>query len=110
MINSWDELYKEFSMHRDEMTKEQELEFVSHCFRLYEQEGFAKKFWSQGGDFEEYQGKPFSVVGHVTEEEADLECLPMWLIRFQNGDELNVYPDEIIPSEMKANGCKLEGI
>ena len=44
MINSWDDLDRAYPMHRDKMTREQEIEFVAHCFDLYEQEGFAKKF------------------------------------------------------------------
>lgn len=39
-----------------------------------------------------------------------LLCLPMWNIEFQDGSIIAAYPDEIIPSEMEANGCMLNGI
>lgn len=110
MINTWDELNKAFPMYRDEMTKEQEAEFVNHCYDLYEKEGFAKVFWSQGGDFPDYHGKPFKVIGRVKESESDIECLPMWDIKFEDGHEMSAYPDEIIPREMIENGCKIKGL
>jgi hypothetical protein len=106
-IKSWEDLKREFPMYRDEMTKEQEREFVQHCFDLYEKEGFSKVFWSIGGDFPEHIGKSFKVIGRVTEDIADLECLPMWSVQFEDGDEIKVYADEIIPSEMIENGCKV---
>jgi hypothetical protein len=95
-------------MYRDEMTKEQERKFVEECFSNYENEGFAKVFWSQGGDFEEYHNKPFKVTRRLTEDDADLDCLPMWEIEFEDGTNIHAYPDEIIPREMIENGCKLE--
>lgn len=102
------DLSKKYPMYRDEMTVEQEREFVKDIFNHYETEGFAKVFWSMGGDFKEYHNKPFKVVGRLTEEECDLECLPMWKIEFEDGTRIHAYADEIIPSEMKGNGCKLE--
>lgn len=102
---------KKYPEYRDEMTEDRERAFVEDCFACYEEEGFAKKFWSQGGDYKEYVGKPFTVVGRVPEYDsqhkdgADLECLPMWRIRFKDGQEIDAYPDEIIPNEMLDNGC-----
>jgi hypothetical protein len=61
-----------------------------------------------GGDFEEYYNKPFKVIDRLTEKECDLECLPMWKIKFEDGEIIHAYPDEIVPSEMISNGCKLE--
>ena len=99
---------------REEMTQEQERELVSDLFNMYEQEGFASVFWSQGSDYQQYHGQPFTVLGRVPEYgnpsvkpdmTADLEVLPMWNIQFTDGFELAVYPDEIIPSEMRDNGC-----
>lgn len=96
--------------YRDEMSIEREKEFVKDCFDLYEQEGFAKTFWSQGGDFPRQKGKKFTVVSRVgvypeDTDGADLECLPMWKIRFEDNFEMAAYPDEVIPSQMIANGC-----
>lgn len=103
-----EEINKKYPMDRYEMTIEQEREFVKDLFELYESEGFAKVFWSMGGDFEEYHNKPFKVIGRTTEKECDLECLPMWKIQFEDSKIIHAYPDEIIPSKMKANGCTLE--
>lgn len=103
-----EELNKKYPLYRDEMTLEQEREFAKDLFDAYETEGFAKVFWSMGGDFEEYYNKPFKVIDRLTEEECDLECLPMWSIQFEDGVKIHAYADEIIPSEMISNGCKLE--
>ena len=109
-MNTWKELDKAYPMDRDEMTKEQEREFVNYCFDLYEKEGFSKIFWAQGGDFPELIGKPFTVVGRETEDRIYLSYLPMWRIHFENGTEISAYPDEIIPREMRENGCEIEGL
>lgn len=103
-IKTWQDLNKKFQMCRHEMTIEQEKEFINYCFDLYEKEGFHDKFWSQGGDFQELIGKTFNVLSRCTEDECDLECLPMWNIEFKNGVKIQAYPDEIIFREMKENG------
>lgn len=111
---NWDEMRAKYpTLFRDEMTREQELEFVNDCYGCYENEGFADRFWTAGDDFKEQHGKKFSVVGRVPvlDEQhpngADLECLPMWFIRFEDGTEIAAYPDEIVPSVMLDNGCPL---
>ena len=49
----------------------------------------------------------FTVLGRVkeiTEDKengADLECLPMWHIQFENGDKIAAYPEEICLYERK---------
>ena len=59
----------------------------------------------------EYIGMSFYVrrrtPAHNAEnsEGADLECLPMWDIEFENGTGISAYPEEIIPSVMKDYGC-----
>ena len=105
---TWKEMNVKYPERRYEMTKDREREFVNDCFELYEKEGFSKKFWSMGLDYEQYIGKSFEVIGRTTEKDADLECLPMWKIRFDDGFEMDAYPDEIIPSEMRDNGCPKE--
>lgn len=70
-----------------------------------------KVFWSQGGFEDKHHGKPFEIIGRTPILDADhpngaeLECLPMWNIRFKDGFEMAAYPDEIIPREMRENGC-----
>jgi hypothetical protein len=109
-INSWEDMRVKYPEYRDEMTEERERNFVNDCFSLYEKEGFAKKFWSCGGDYKDYHGKPFKVSGRATEKDVDLTCLPMWNIQFEDGFIMQAYPDEIIPMEMRNNGCRLEDI
>lgn len=111
---SWETMREKYPEAREEMSIERERAFVEDCFACYEQEGFAPKFWSQGGDFPQYIGKPFIVLGRVPEYDdqhkngADLECLPMWRIQFEDGTGICAYSDEIIPSEMVDNGCPKE--
>lgn len=86
--------------YRDELTCEQEESFANDCFDIYEAEGFADVFHTNGGDFDEYDNKAFEVVRRATKDDCDIECLPMWKIRFKNGFEICAYPDEIIQSEV----------
>lgn len=53
-----------------------------------------------------YVGMKFMVLGRVKEitedkDGADLECLPMWNIQFENGDTMAAYPEEICLAERK---------
>ena len=50
------------------------------------------------------------VVERCSTKDSDLSSLPMWNIKFQDGTIIGAYPEEIIPSEMKNNGCTLNGI
>lgn len=111
MSLTWEDMRKKYPEYRDEMTEDRERAFVEDCFACYEGEGFAKKFWSQDDSLKEYVGKPFTVVGRVPEYDdqhtdgVDLECLPMWKIHFEDGKEIDAYPDEIIPSKMRDSDC-----
>lgn len=108
---TWNEMEIKYPEYRDEMSKDREREFVQDCFECYETEGFAKRFWSISDAFAGCIGKSFEVIGRVQEYDnehkdgADLECLPMWKIRFEDGKEIDAYPDEIIKREMINNGC-----
>ena len=55
-------------------------------------------------------GQSFKVVGRCSTKDSDLSSLPMWNIKFSDGTVIGAYPEEIIPREMKENGCPLEGI
>lgn len=92
------------------MSEEREMLFVNDCFECFEKEGFAKKFWSPFGDDKERIGQSFKVVGRCSTKDSDLSSLPMWNIKFSDGTVIGAYPEEIIPREMKKNGCPLEGI
>ena len=101
---TFEEIYKKYPMNREDMDETTERQFVNDCFDAYELEGFAEKFWSPYESLKDYCGKPFVVVKRCTKEDYDLECLPAWKIEFEWGEGINAYPEEIIPSEMKANG------
>lgn len=112
---TWEEIKNKYSdrPYRDEMTEDEEKEFVADCFSAYESDGFANVFWSQGGDYKQYHGKHFEVIGRTPiydgkNNGARLECLPMWNIKFDDGFKMSAYPDEIILREMKDNGCPKE--
>lgn len=107
---SWDEIERKYPEDRSEMSEESEMLFVNDCFECFEKEGFAKKFWSPFGDDKERIGQSFKVVGRCSTKDSDLSSLPMWNIKFSDGTVIGAYPEEIIPREMKENGCPLEGI
>ena len=99
-------------MFRDEMDTDTQINYVNDLFDMYEAEGFSKVFWSNGGDMPEYIGKTFEVLGRTpmsggTEKNgADISDLPMWRIKFDDGNIISAYPDEIVLSEMKEFGYK----
>lgn len=112
-IPTWEMIEKKYPENRDEMDPDREKAFVSDCFDAYEAEGFSEKFWSQCGEFQMFTGKPFKVIGRIpawdgVNNGADLECLPMWQIKFETGQEISAYPEEIIKREMRNNGCPEE--
>jgi hypothetical protein len=101
-------------MDRQDMTMEQEIEFVNQCFDNYEKEGFSKVFvspYDYTDEISNRQGASFKVIGRTKmrtetdngEATADLECLPMWQIQFEDGKVISAYAEEIIPSEIKEN-------
>ena len=83
------------------MTIEQERKRVEMLFDKYESTGFAETFGTPYDGERKYVGMKFEVIGRVKEitedreNGADLECLPMWNIRFDNGEEMAAYPEEI---------------
>lgn len=104
---TWEELYEKYPEDRDKMSVQREREFVNHCFDLYEKEGFSEKFWTPYEGEAEHIGKKFKVIGRCPEERNDLEVLPLWDIELEDGTQLTAYPEEIIPSEIKANGGEI---
>lgn len=70
--------------------------YIQERFEVYEQGGFhtnnyvATTFWSVSFD-----GKPFEVVRRCTQEDAILEIMPAWVIRFKDGSETVAYIDNI---------------
>ena len=44
-IDNFEKLYEKYPIDREDMSVKEEREFVSHCFDIYEKEGFSKVFW-----------------------------------------------------------------
>lgn len=107
MYKSFEELHKAYGfddftyLTRDDLSEEQEKAFVNDCYDTYEHIGFADSFKSPYEEFKPYNGKSFTVLGRVDESITDLECLPMWKIRFDDGKEIMSYPEEICLAERK---------
>ena len=85
----------------DVMTDEELYQFKQDCFEMYEEGGFSEKFHSPYDDTEiKHNGKPFKVLRRATEEECDLEAMPLWVVAFEGEDApYYCYPEEI---------CKIE--
>lgn len=92
---------------RDNMTDEQERQFVNSCFETFEKEGFSNVFWTPYDALSNRINQKFSVIRRVKEGEEDLKSLPMWYIKFEDGHTSSAYPEEIILSEMVKNGHKV---
>lgn len=106
-VNPWEDLQNKYPMEREEMDDETEKSFVEDCFTLYEKEGFSPVYWSPFTDHKKREGQKIEIVGRCTIEDEDLCVLPMWKAKFPDGEIIHVYPEEVIPSEMRANGCRL---
>lgn len=104
----WEDIQTKYpNIDRDNMSEQEELSFVEDCFSCYENEGFSKKFWSPFSDYANRIGQNFNVVGRCTTALHHISKLPMWDIKFEDGTIISAYPEEIIPREMKGNGCDL---
>lgn len=107
---TWEQIEEKYPEDRSKMPEEMEKAFVKDCFDCYEQEGFAKKFWTSHSDYAERIGQSFKVIGRCSTEDSDLSVLPMWNIEFPDSVVIGAYPEEIIPREMRHNGCSLDDI
>lgn len=112
----FDELHKAYGIgckksrknDRCDLTEDEERRFVSDCFDTYEYLGFSETFHSPHEEYEEDNGKRFVVLGRLKErtpetaadqDSADLSCLPMWVIQFEDGTIAQAYPEEICSCE-----------
>lgn len=86
----------------DNLDDNQFMEFKQDCFEMYETDGFIEKFDSPYDDFGEHNGMKFEVVRRANLNEVDLEAMPVWFIRFENGDEAYCYPEEICKAEHRS--------
>ena len=90
---------------RDFMSEEEEREFINDYSVCCENEGFNRVFWSPYEEQKEHIGKKFKVLRRLNEEECFLDAQPMWEIELEDGTIFSAFPEEIVPSEMKANKC-----
>ena len=110
MKELWENLYKTYGLYnsnktRNDLTEDEERNFVNDCFDLYEHIGFTDTFGTPYTSEQKYVDMKFSVLDRVRdisqdqENGVDLECLPMWNIQFENGDQMAAYPEEICLAE-----------
>lgn len=97
--------YQEFKIKwghvdRNYTTFEEELELVEDAFEMYEQTGFLETFESPYDD-KSNNGLSFKIIRRASyiQDDIDLECLPQWVIEFENKEQMFCYPEEI---------CKIE--
>lgn len=106
-VIKWEDMKVKYPEERYEMSDETHRKFIEDCFKLYEKEGFNDTFWSPFSENEIYGGKSFKIIRRATEDDGIfIEQLPQWLIEFEDGKQLFAYPEELIMSEMKANGYR----
>lgn len=108
MITNWSDIKKAYPEGRSSLTHDRELALVNVYYNLLEAEGFSDVFMSAEGEHE-HNGESFVVMNRVPELQAanggaPLESLPMWDIRFDNGDTARAMPEEIINVEAFTSG------
>jgi hypothetical protein len=83
-----------------ELEYEKLVEFKNDCFDMYETSGFSDAFHSPYETEKHHNGMQFKVLRRATEDECDLEAMPLWVVKFDDEEEpYYCYPEEI---------CKLE--
>ena len=104
VYKDFEALNNSYENDRNDMGFEEELMYVEDCFDTYEATGFAETFESPYEENKAYEGLKFSVDGRLSYSagEADLECLPMWHITFENGVKIDAFPEEICVAERNA--------
>ena len=74
-------------------------EFIEDSFNLYEHYGFLEEFKTPYEELKDKVGLKFEVVKRATTDDFDLECLPAWLVKFENGETAHCFPEEITKLE-----------
>lgn len=90
------EKWGEDTVDRNMMDGETHLSFVEDLYDAYEATGFVPFFQAISGN-DGYDGNRFDVVGRVPTDDPnwDLENLPAWRISFDDGNEIEAFPEEI---------------
>lgn len=102
IYESLDKLLEHYPKREKIDTFEEEFELVNDLFDTYEHIGFVDSLYSSYDQYQSKVGEPFTVVrrmGYVTDD-IDLECLPQWKIKFEDGTEIQAYPEEICRVEI----------
>lgn len=68
---------------------------INDKFKKYEEKTPSDCFISTIKDYRKYDGASFKIIRRLTEEECDIECMPMWKIQFDNGDIIDAFSEEI---------------
>ena len=81
----------------EDMDDAQFKDYIEDCFSMYETEGFhTNNFRGLYSDSKKFNGQTFEVVRRCTTKDGfDLEVLPAWVVRFQDGTELQAFPEEV---------------
>lgn len=93
-------------VYREDMTWEEERDFVKHMFGRYEKSGFFTTYSpvrTLPEDKQIYKGKPYKIIKRMevpnTQEEEKrgmlVMDLPAWLIEFEDGNRMVAYPEDI---------------
>ena len=103
MYNNFEELNAAYpNLNTEEGLSLEEMHmYVQDSFDLYEKLGFKDEFDTPYEDYQKYNGKSFEVVRRMSyaDDDIDLECLPKWVIRFEDGVEIEAWPEEICKTE-----------
>lgn len=83
------------SVEADNLNEKDFAAFKNDCFLLYESSGWKNSFYSPYESENKNNGKPFTVLRRATTGEYDVEQLPCWLIRFDDGKETFAFPEDI---------------
>lgn len=68
---------------------------------------FAKTFWTPYTQYKDKIGQSFEVIGKKDPSTYDYdEVGDMWLIRLEDGSEIEAYPEEIIEEYQRNSGRK----
>jgi hypothetical protein len=90
-------------INKDNLDEDDLLSYVEDRFAMYETEGFRDRvnpiFMSKGDD---NYGQAFEVLRRANLSEVDLEAMPMWKVRFKNGNTAFCYPEEICSGHDRA--------
>lgn len=77
------------------VSEERVEEFVEDLFKTFEYDGFRETFESPYITERKYNGLSFKVIRRCDKSECDVESMPMWKIKLENGVELTAFPEEI---------------